>query len=567
MTSADQKRIGHEPIRCRLALETLESRLLLSADMQFGYMNNFDYGVEPHNSVASMHAEYSALRIRPAEGESESSTQDHAVRYEVIAVDSEGLPLQEVSVGEEFWIRVYVKDVRQQATELGGLFSAYTRLHLDGADIEVTGDAIIGDDFSVLRYGNVGSDRLVGFVGGVVESWEQKIEEALLFEVPARATSVGSVAIQTGNSGSTFLTDTLLLGSDQALRNESIDFGSLDLPVIQPPADALPTQPFLPSEDGDGFVSGPPIREPQERFVSLHNGIPGIKRDTALLLRDLPTRSTKAVAPRYRQSAEPKLPQEQSIEREPAGVVPRHDESPEPALAEEPKTARNDAIDRLLQHLDSMADGVETAHVNPLDFALTFRRSAMSRIALRSFDDWHGTDDSERSRIRQVLGAFAEADSRYLPNWSERAEDLYKSEDVDHILAEQHNPREQLARTQLRFRDGYNRAVIRASSESVDRCLVELFSRELLYLGFGKSGRSRQTVNTLPSDELEFTPLLDRLPPSQDRLVSSVDALPSEASSLQRPMMLWGIAVLFVFPLFLFRRSRPAPNSNPNRDD
>lgn len=565
MKSADQKRIGQEPIRCRLALETLETRALLSADMQIGYMSMFDYMVEPQNSVASLHAEYSSLRISPAEGESESSIQHYAVRYEVIAVDGGGLPLQEVTVDEEFWIRVYVKDLRQQATELGGLFSAYTRLHLDGADIEVTGDAIIGDDFSVLRYGNGGNGRLVGFVGGVVESWDQKIEEALLFEIPARATSVGSVAIQTGNSGSTFLTDTLLLGIDQALPNESIDFGSLDLPVTPQPGDALPTQPV--SEGGDDLVSGPPIREPQERFVTLHNGIPGIKRDAALMLRDLATRPTNAVVPRYLQSAEPKLRLERSIEREPDGVVPLHDESPEPALAEESKTARYDAIDRLLRHLDSMADGVETTQVNPVDFALTFRRSAMSRLALHSFDDWHGTNDTEHSRIHQILATFAEADSRYLPSWNEQIEGLYESEDVDHILAEQHYSREQSARTQLKFRDGYNRAVIGASSGSADRFLVELFPKEQPYLGLGKSGRSRQTVNTLPSDELDFTPLLDRLPPSQDRLVSSVDAFSSEASSLQRPMMLLGVAVLFIFPLFLFRRSRPASNSYRSRHD
>jgi hypothetical protein len=93
------------------------------------------------------------------------SPVDAEVEFELRTVDATGKPINSALVGVEFFVDVYVKDLRTNPT---GVYSAYTDLSYDAASLTLTSGPTFLGDFTTLTSGdtsNVGFADEVGAVG------------------------------------------------------------------------------------------------------------------------------------------------------------------------------------------------------------------------------------------------------------------------------------------------------------------------------------------------------------------------------------------------------------------
>ncbi|HBE68364.1 MAG TPA: hypothetical protein DDW52_09475, partial [Planctomycetaceae bacterium] len=389
-----------------------------------------------------------------------------------------------------------------------------------------------------------------GFVGGVVGAWNQRITNALLFEMRVRASSVGHLAIRTDNTRGGRQTDTLLLGSNEPLSGASIDFGSVSLPVLAP-EDGTANAVTSGYEDSVPIVTQDPrVTQTPIALVALTTPTRSVNGNSAEISFDSPGQRNVIAILNYHQSRTLESRSEPPANEQPENHDVGQEEEQTKGL-EPIELGSDNTVDRLLLRLGSLLKTSQLAKGEKTDFSPTIRRSELSRIEFLAPGVLGGKGESEQLQIKRSLAEFNEIDVRYSPSWGQRVERLFDLEQVSGVL--QADQDEHSAREHAPFSYGYNRAAI-GQLESVESELAFLMPGQPKYLALADSDRSRQAVSA-SSEELGFSPLLDR-PFAGDSTSARGLGIPHSWFSLQRLTTICGWAILFGFPFLRLRRSR-----------
>lgn len=446
-------------------VESLEDRLLLTADIANGLSVQTESLVKPTDGASEMRATLTSgvgatnvstegvvdsLQSQLLESNA-SNQQTPVVQYRVSITDSGGFPLQSVPVGNDFLIQVHVKHVHSNSPTVSGIFAAYTRLVMDGTGFEITGDITIGDGFPNARRVPANGDQQFDLIGGMIGAWRSGIDDALLFEIPARAIEPGDVVIRTGSvAAEPNLNATLLLGDNSAVPYKSIDFGSTLLSIDAPPRFNEPVQPNQPVVDPPPTADAPtppPVRGPVvwgERPTG-DEVQPTLTGDTPPTLV-----SYRPVVPELKS---PEVPSGglQDVLDEPEILLPRpsqrseFDATPfsgdelsdqrEPAESDAQSRARDQSpIEGLLQRLGDADKTLANSAIKLWPHSPAYQRSEVPRLALLSDEFWSdvGSHDvnQQAQRDLQVFPEFGGGSSRAGREWNAGVDAAHASLDV-----------------------------------------------------------------------------------------------------------------------------------------
>ncbi len=230
-----------------------------SADADdLAFLNSF-VGAMTVNHLPASASEFAS---RPASATAAADTQP-LVEYSVQVLDQAGQALSQLEVGDEFLIQIHVRDLRNASeSDHLGIFAAYASLEVDGSGIELTGPPEIGDAFQLVR-SVPDADAQGQFAGGVSTNWmlDSRTTDALLFQVPARAASVGTATLRASGEAPAFGQETLLVGNNEAVPPSAVEFGTTQLAIrpdtFDPPVGTTPAL-STPESSPPGLVAGPP---------------------------------------------------------------------------------------------------------------------------------------------------------------------------------------------------------------------------------------------------------------------------------------------------------------------
>ena len=153
---------------------------------------------------------------------------DALVEYSLELTDLDGNAISAVTVGDEFILRVLVEDLRDTPR---GAFAAYLDVVWNDSRIEVDGPLTYGTAFPNVHTGDTSVSNLIDEAGGTGGFNELGSGEFLVFSVPMRAVTAGSVSLSAEAADNSPHTDTLLFGTNTAIDSDVIVYESLEFQV------------------------------------------------------------------------------------------------------------------------------------------------------------------------------------------------------------------------------------------------------------------------------------------------------------------------------------------------
>ena len=157
--------------------------------------------------------------------------QPVASKVEVIVkiTDAEGNELTSLSSNQEFFLRVYVRDMRPAKQ---GVAAGYLDVTWDASKATVIGDIVYGNTYPLQRKGTVSAGQIDeggGFSGQLTPSNPAQATE--LFSVPMRATASGGLTFSTNPADQLPANHTLLHGLNTAVETTEILYGTASATV------------------------------------------------------------------------------------------------------------------------------------------------------------------------------------------------------------------------------------------------------------------------------------------------------------------------------------------------
>jgi cyclophilin family peptidyl-prolyl cis-trans isomerase len=143
--------------------------------------------------------------------------------------DAQGNVLTTLSSNQEFFLRGYVRDLRNNKF---GVAAGYTDVTWDSTKATVIGAITYGSTYPLQHRGTVSAgqiDEVGGFSGQLTP--EDTDAPTLLFSVPMRATASGGLTFSTNPADLLPADDTLLHGQDTAVPTSSISYGAVSATV------------------------------------------------------------------------------------------------------------------------------------------------------------------------------------------------------------------------------------------------------------------------------------------------------------------------------------------------
>ncbi len=154
--------------------------------------------------------------------------ENDIVKIRLDVTDAEGNSLDSVTVGDEFFLNVFVDDIRDEDL---GVFAGFVDVMYDANLADVNGSIVIGSDYPITNSGNSSQDGLLDEVGGAGESLSPLGgDERLLFRAPFVATEAGTLDFITDPADS-LGREFLVYGRNTALASDEVNFGSFSLTV------------------------------------------------------------------------------------------------------------------------------------------------------------------------------------------------------------------------------------------------------------------------------------------------------------------------------------------------
>ena len=171
------------------------------------------------------------------------TTQDDKVEYRLQVFSLQGAPLQAVGVGQEFLLRVSVKDLRpddgsDDGFDWRGVAAGYLDVLYNYRLVSVAGSIVHSNEYSLITEGDTSVPGLLDEVGGF-QSGGTPLGTGYvpLFSIPLKATAAGTVdfvgdpanLISPSGDG---LHETLLYEPPSAVGLQQIRFGSASLQIV-----------------------------------------------------------------------------------------------------------------------------------------------------------------------------------------------------------------------------------------------------------------------------------------------------------------------------------------------
>ena len=156
--------------------------------------------------------------------------EEYRVRLEV--TDANGDPVSQVNKGDTFTLNAYVEDLR--GAEEPGVFAVYTDVTYDDSLVSVASGASLvhADPYSDGTFGDVSQPGLLDEVGGFDQSASHDGSEQLFFQLEFVADAAGTVSFQADPADVIPAHEFLVNDSLDAVPGSNIDFGGVDLTVV-----------------------------------------------------------------------------------------------------------------------------------------------------------------------------------------------------------------------------------------------------------------------------------------------------------------------------------------------
>lgn len=175
------------------------------------------------------------------------------VNFRLAATDFSGNPIDEVDVGETFFLKAFVQDVSAAGR---GVAAAYMDIVFDAELADVTGVPFFGA-YPRFQTADTSVDGRIDNIGGGNIATRHGAAEVLLFEISVTPQARGTLTFASQPAGDSPASDVLLHGFDGIVAPSNIRFGSIDLEVQGPPV--TNDDQFFVDEDQTLSVAAPGI--------------------------------------------------------------------------------------------------------------------------------------------------------------------------------------------------------------------------------------------------------------------------------------------------------------------
>ena len=166
--------------------------------------------------------------------------EDSKVAYDFALVDTNGNPISDIEVGDQFGVQVIAEDLRSFLENPSFVFAGYLDLLYDADKIQPANTDLSDSlDFDVDFHGDYSADGAVGSaaVPGIIDEFGTFLagtsgdNPALIATVYFNAIGAGSVSLVGSPTDASPFQDTLLFGSDDPVDRSLLRFSSLDFTI------------------------------------------------------------------------------------------------------------------------------------------------------------------------------------------------------------------------------------------------------------------------------------------------------------------------------------------------
>ncbi len=143
------------------------------------------------------------------------------VRVRLAVVDAQGNQLSSVKVGDTFFVRAFVQDLRASAS---GAFAVYTDITYQSDLAKVNGAIAYSADYASGKSGSTATAGLVDEAGAFAGLTPTGADEKLVFTVPFTANAAGTLNFAPDPADTKPAHDILLYGTNTPVLNDEIEF-------------------------------------------------------------------------------------------------------------------------------------------------------------------------------------------------------------------------------------------------------------------------------------------------------------------------------------------------------
>lgn len=156
---------------------------------------------------------------------------EEVVRFRLETTTLDDTPASTFHVNDEFYLNVYVSDVRGDAR---GVLSAYLDILLPENLVSVVGSPEFGNHFLNDRTVDVETDGLINEAGARADETETGDSEFLLMRVRLKAQATGQATLQGEAADESPEHDVRVIGRDEAVPANQVNFGSATVTITTP---------------------------------------------------------------------------------------------------------------------------------------------------------------------------------------------------------------------------------------------------------------------------------------------------------------------------------------------
>lgn len=184
-----------------------------------------------------------------------------AVDFSLSATTLDGVPIDNLHVGDAFVLHVWAQDTRNDAR---GVFAAYLNLNWDTSLAALAGDTVHGEHFSNEKNDGKAAAGSLNRVGGFGDGILTKADRNEVFSVPMRATAAGELSIATSSAPDVIPFFSILeYGVDGRVPDSDVLFGKFSIHIAtaspaEPPPNTADTPTLAPTTSPENEPSTNP---------------------------------------------------------------------------------------------------------------------------------------------------------------------------------------------------------------------------------------------------------------------------------------------------------------------
>ena len=181
--------------------------------------------VNGDNSISSADA-LSVISALNGEGE-----PGDVVTFRLEITNSAGAPVNSLTVGDNFLLKIYVQDTRADPGQDPGVFAAYLDVAFNSTLSSVNGQIDFSDNYANGQTGSTATPGLIDELGAFDGFTPLGTDELLLVTVPMRADAAGTLSITSNRADVLPQSNVLIFGSSTAVDPNDVLYGSATVTI------------------------------------------------------------------------------------------------------------------------------------------------------------------------------------------------------------------------------------------------------------------------------------------------------------------------------------------------